>query len=60
MGHSLQEIDLIFRESPSVWATVRFAKNRPTEAMPDLPRDIPVKGEVEHKECSARSPSREI
>jgi hypothetical protein len=49
MGHSLEEIDLIFRESPSVWATARFAKNRPMEAMPNLPRDTREKGEVEHK-----------
>ncbi|KAJ5008855.1 Sugar transporter STL1 [Colletotrichum sp. SAR 10_99] len=33
MGRNLEEIDLLFRESPSVFATVRFAKNRPV-AMP--------------------------
>ncbi|TDZ26446.1 Sugar transporter STL1 [Colletotrichum orbiculare MAFF 240422] len=33
MGRNLEEIDMLFRESPSVFATVRFAKNRPV-AMP--------------------------
>jgi hypothetical protein len=33
MGRNLEEIDLMFKESPSPWATVRFAKNRPV-AMP--------------------------
>ncbi|CAI7646125.1 unnamed protein product [Penicillium manginii] len=29
MGRTLEEIDLIFRESPSIWATVRYAKQHP-------------------------------
>lgn len=29
MGRNLEEIDIMFRESPSAWATVKFAKNRP-------------------------------
>jgi hypothetical protein len=29
MGRNLEEIDLMFRQSPSVWSTVQFAKNRP-------------------------------
>lgn len=29
MGRNLEEIDMVFRESPSVWATVRFARSRP-------------------------------
>ena len=29
MGRNLEEIDLMFRQSPSVWKTVRFAKTRP-------------------------------
>ncbi|KAM0324444.1 hypothetical protein ACHAQA_008226 [Verticillium albo-atrum] len=33
MGRNLEEIDMMFRESPSVLGTVRFAKNRPI-AMP--------------------------
>lgn len=28
MGRNLEEIDLMFRQSPSVWSTVKFAKNR--------------------------------
>ncbi|KAG5661340.1 hypothetical protein KAF25_005462 [Fusarium avenaceum] len=30
MGRSLEEIELVFRESPSVFSTVKFAKTRPT------------------------------
>jgi hypothetical protein len=30
MGRSLEEIELVFRESPSVFSTVKFAKSRPT------------------------------
>ncbi|EGY19242.1 sugar transporter STL1 [Verticillium dahliae VdLs.17] len=33
MGRNLEEIDMMFRESPSVLGTVRFARNRPI-AMP--------------------------
>lgn len=29
MGRNLEEIELMFRESPSVRGTVRFAKSRP-------------------------------
>ncbi|KAH0431218.1 hexose carrier protein [Colletotrichum camelliae] len=32
-GRNLEEIDLLFRESPSIWATVKYAKTRPI-AMP--------------------------
>ncbi|KAL0944090.1 hexose carrier protein [Colletotrichum truncatum] len=32
-GRNLEEIDLLFRESPSIMATVKYAKNRPI-AMP--------------------------
>lgn len=28
-GRNLEEIDIMFRNSPSAWATARFAKNRP-------------------------------
>ncbi|RGP71726.1 sugar transporter stl1 [Fusarium longipes] len=31
MGRSLEEIELIFKESPSVFSTVKYAKNRPRE-----------------------------
>ncbi|KAI0120955.1 general substrate transporter [Xylariales sp. AK1849] len=33
MGRNLEEIDMLFKESPSPWATVQFAKHRPV-AMP--------------------------
>ncbi|KAL7624577.1 hypothetical protein AAE478_006144 [Parahypoxylon ruwenzoriense] len=33
MGRNLEEIDLMFKQSPSVWDTVRFAETRPI-AMP--------------------------
>jgi hypothetical protein len=29
MGRNLEEIELIFKESPSVFSTVKFAKTRP-------------------------------
>lgn len=47
MGRTLEEIDLAFRESPSVWATVRYAKQKPTAVVDEGPRE---KLEVEHKE----------
>ncbi|KAK6851188.1 hypothetical protein PG987_000822 [Apiospora arundinis] len=33
MGRNLEEIDMMFKDSPSIWATVQFARNRPI-AMP--------------------------
>ncbi|KAK8084750.1 general substrate transporter [Apiospora hydei] len=33
MGRNLEEIDMMFKEAPSVWAAVKFAKTRPI-AMP--------------------------
>ncbi|KAI8671857.1 hypothetical protein NCS57_00662100 [Fusarium keratoplasticum] len=33
MGRNLEEIELLFKDSPSVWSTVKFAKTRPI-AMP--------------------------
>ncbi|RYO78976.1 hypothetical protein DL764_010065 [Monosporascus ibericus] len=29
MGRNLEDIDLMFKDSPSVWATVKYAKRRP-------------------------------
>jgi hypothetical protein len=58
MGRSLEEIDLIFRESPSVWATVRFANTRPSEVIPEVPKDSSEKREVTHEEYSTRSLSK--
>lgn len=33
MGRNLEEIELLFKDSPSMWSTVKFAKTRPI-AMP--------------------------
>ncbi|KAJ5928564.1 hypothetical protein N7466_007520 [Penicillium verhagenii] len=52
MGRSLEEIDLIFRESPSVWATVRFANKNFHEVSVDPAQE---KQEVEHEEYSTGS-----
>ncbi|GME28242.1 Sugar transporter [Neofusicoccum parvum] len=47
MGRNLEELDLMFRESPSVLATVRFAKKRPIA----MPQEFAIekKGGVEHE-----------
>ncbi|KAL1637051.1 hypothetical protein SLS58_009491 [Diplodia intermedia] len=47
MGRNLEELDMMFRESPSVAGTVRFAKKRPIA----MPQEFAVdhnKGGVEH------------
>lgn len=49
MGRTLEEIDLIFRESPSVWATVRFAKKGSQGIQVEQTQ---TKHEVEHEEYS--------
>jgi hypothetical protein len=45
MGRNLEEIDMMFAESPSVWATVKFAKTRPVA----LPQEF-AKSDAIHKE----------
>lgn len=57
MGRNLEEIDMLFRESPSVFATVRFAKNRPV-AMPqefetEKPGEKAQYVEQKHEDSSA-------
>ncbi|KAK9774539.1 putative General substrate transporter [Seiridium cardinale] len=42
MGRNLEEIDLMFKDSPSPWATVRFAKNRPAA----LPQEFAEKSDT--------------
>lgn len=42
MGRNLEEIDLLFQQSPSAWATVQFAKNRPVA----LPQEYAEKGDM--------------
>ncbi|KAK2001546.1 general substrate transporter [Colletotrichum falcatum] len=41
MGRNLEEIELLFRDSPSVFATVRFAKNRPIAMPQEFESDKP-------------------
>jgi hypothetical protein len=48
MGRSLEEIDLLFRDSPSVWSTVRFAKQRPVGYSQEFRND--KFAEVSHEE----------
>lgn len=47
MGMRLEDIDLVFRESPSVWATVKFAKSRQQRTETEILGD---KHMVEHQE----------
>ncbi|KAH6652494.1 general substrate transporter [Truncatella angustata] len=42
MGRNLEEIDLMFKDSPSPWATVQFAKNRPAA----LPQEFAEKSDT--------------
>ncbi|EFQ35535.1 hypothetical protein CGRA01v4_10847 [Colletotrichum graminicola] len=41
MGRNLEEIELLFRDSPSVFATVKFAKNRPIAMPQEFDSDKP-------------------
>ena len=48
MGRSLEEIDLIFQKSPSVFSTVRYARENPhLELEQDLAQE---KAEITHEE----------
>ena len=46
MGRNLEDIELIFKDSPSVWSTVKFAKSRPG----GNPRDFQTESEKGEKE----------
>lgn len=37
MGRSLEEIDLVFRDSPSIMGTVNYAKKKPMMSVVDVP-----------------------
>lgn len=50
MGRNLEEIDLVFRESPSIWATVRFAKTRPALTAEDYTEKHAKNADVDHTE----------
>lgn len=45
MGRSLEEIDIIFRDSPSAFATVKYAKYKPRITADEVP--ISKSGAVE-------------
>jgi hypothetical protein len=49
MGRNLEEIDIMFRDSPSVWSTVKFAKTRPI-GMPQEFSDEKHKDEANYVE----------
>ncbi|KAF3761856.1 hypothetical protein M406DRAFT_64951 [Cryphonectria parasitica EP155] len=49
MGRNLEEIDLLFRDSPSIWSTVKFAKSRPIGLPQEFVHDK-SKHEVSHLE----------
>ncbi|KAK7432195.1 hypothetical protein QQZ08_001140 [Neonectria magnoliae] len=46
MGRNLEEIELLFKDSPSVWSTVKFAKNRPIA----MPQEYRSKDKADHSE----------
>lgn len=41
MGRNLEEIEMLFKDSPSVFATVKFAKNRPIAMPQEFESDKP-------------------
>ncbi|KAH6880049.1 general substrate transporter [Thelonectria olida] len=49
MGRNLEEIELLFKDSPSMWSTVKFAKNRPI-AMPQ--EFLSAKDKADHLETT--------
>lgn len=49
MGRNLEEIDMMFKDSPSIWQTVKFAKTRPVGMPQEFVRDS-NKNDVMHKE----------
>lgn len=48
MGRSLEEIDLVFRKSPSVFSTVQYAKKNPQIPIEDS--FVEKKAETKHEE----------
>lgn len=49
MGRSLEEIDVIFRDSPSIMATVSYAKHKPQLSVVDVPASKTDEFYVEEK-----------
>lgn len=50
MGRNLEDIDLLFKDSPSVWSTVKFAKSRPVGNPRDFTTDKEKDGNAEYSE----------
>lgn len=48
MGRSLEEVDLIFRKSPSVFSTVQYAKKNPHLTIEDS--FVEEKPDIKHEE----------
>lgn len=46
MGRNLEEIDFMFRDSPSAWATVKYARTRPVA----MPQEFAKKNKTDHVE----------
>lgn len=51
MGRSLEDIDLIFRESPSVLATVKYAKKMDRRAIEQIALQTEKSDTSEHQEA---------
>lgn len=51
MGRNLEEIEMMFKDSPSVWGTVKFAKNRPIA----MPQEFLAKDKAAHLEAPMES-----
>ncbi|KAH7308572.1 general substrate transporter [Stachybotrys elegans] len=54
MGRSLEEIEILFKESPSVWSTVKFAKMNPPSTTQALFSDK-AGAKVDHAEDGSES-----
>ncbi|KAL8294525.1 hypothetical protein RB597_007836 [Gaeumannomyces tritici] len=54
MGRNLEEINLMFRDSPSVWATVKYARNRPI----GMPQEFDRKQKADHIEGNGDESSK--
>ncbi|KAH7040032.1 general substrate transporter [Microdochium trichocladiopsis] len=50
MGRNLEEIDLLFRDSESIWQTVRLARKRPIAMPQEFARGEGKNGGAEHAE----------
>lgn len=51
MGRKLEDIDMIFRESPSVWSTVKYAKITPDDVLAERNME---KVKLDHESIAAK------